>query len=180
MYFMCFCELRPLVLTILVIFPQFAVWTLVWSMRSSCCSRVWPGRSSAVWPRPRRPASTARCCCCLTASPWGSARTWCAPRPMSPVGSAAPPSQSMWSSKMASNPWGASSRTRASSPPLNCLWSSRQIKTVGRRSRTSLIPTKCWSWEQSTGWWRGSCTPLPVLSSMISASSWDRKPLIPC
>lgn len=70
---------------------------------------------------------------------------------------------------MASSSWGASFQTRMSPQPLNCLLSSRQTKmTAGRHSSTSSIPTKCWSWDQSTGWWRGSSTLLPAQSFIIS------------
>lgn len=74
---------------------------------------------------------------------------------------------------MAWSAWGVSSRIRVSHRPSSSPWSSRVTKTPsGRPCSTYLTGTKCWSWSQSTAWWRGSCTPPPVQSSTSLTRIW--------
>lgn len=162
-----------LILTLLCLFIQLLTWTPVWSTNNCFSSRLWLSRWSVVSLRPRLPSSTARCSCCLATWPPGLVRMWCVPLLMSPVGSGGPPSSSTSMAKMAWSTLGASSPIPASHRPSSYLWSSRQKVTAGHHSRTSSMPTKFWSWDQSTGWSRGSSTPLPVLLFMTSTRGED-------
>lgn len=92
------------------------------------------------------------------------------PRLTNPAASGEHPSRSTWTAKTASNVLGTCSQTRVSPRRLSCLSSSRRRRTTaGRLSNSSLILVKCWSWGQSIGWWRGSCTLLPLLWFTISS-----------
>lgn len=140
---------------------------LVWRMNIGSSITTWPGRWSAVSRKPSRPSCAARFSCCPATWSPGSDTTSCAPPSMSPAGSGAPPSGFTLRTKTACSLWGASSRIQPWPRPLNSPWCSRWTKKM---AGTYLIPAKCWSWGQSTSWWRGSSTPLKVRWSTSSAS----------